>query len=435
MTYEQRLACCKLARSGKSDAQIAQETGWSVWTIRKWRRAYRKAGAEGLLSHMGRPKTGILGAYPLAVREQIEQLRRTHPGWGSLTVLKELESRQPSGGPALPSRSRVAAFFRQRGLVRKYERHGGVPDPPSVPAHAVHEEWQLDAQGDQPVADLGSVCVINIRDVVSRWMVASYPHLRSRKPAMEDYQLVLRYAFLQCGLPARLSLDHDAAFFDNTSVSPFPSRLQLWLVALGVQVVFIKKPPPLEHAQIERTHQLMTAQTLTGQTWKEQTDLWKGLTQRCQFLNEVYPSRMLQHQPPLQAYPQAIHSGRPYRPEWEADLLEMNRVDSFLSQGRWFRTASRDGEFWLGTQRYYASIAWKDSSLELTFDPSLREFLCRKVGTDLTQRFLAKGLTRDDLMGELALLNRLPAYQLALPFSRDTCRTLSLVQLRSGTTF
>jgi hypothetical protein len=31
-------------------------------------------------------------------------------------------------------------------------------------------------------------------------------------------------------------------------------------------------------------------------------------------------------QPPLQAYPNAIHSGRSYRPEWELEMLDRERA-------------------------------------------------------------------------------------------------------------
>jgi hypothetical protein len=66
-------------------------------------------------------------------------------------------------------------------------------------------------------------------------------------------------AFLTYGLPLRLSLDHDTVFFDNTTPSPFPTRLHLWLLALNIEVVFTGVRRPTDHASIERTHQTMTA--------------------------------------------------------------------------------------------------------------------------------------------------------------------------------
>ena len=334
----------------------------------------------------------------------------------------------------LPSRARVAAFLKEKQLARHYERHGGVPPPPPEPVLQAHDEWEMDAQGRQPVAGLGQVSVVNIMDVVSRLKVESYPQLWKNGLTWLDYQLVLRCAFLHYGLPKQISLDHDSAFFDNTCPSPYPSRLQLWLVALGVGVVFIEKPPPLQHALIERNHQIMSAQAITGQSWDHPKALWAELDRRREFLNQVYPSRALHYQAPLEAYPQASHSGRAYRPEWEEALLDMRRVKALLAKGRWFRETNHHGEFWLGMQRYNASTAWKASTVELTFDPYSQQLICSKAGTDLTKQFEIKGLTKAVLMGELSSINRMPHFQLALPLSLKTWRTLTLVQLIGGTT-
>ena len=293
----------------------------------------------------------------------------------------------------------------------------------------------MDAQGRQAVAGIGEVSVINILDVVSRLKVESYPQVWGMGLSWQDYQLVLRYAFLNYGMPQRITLDHDSAFFDNTSLSPYPSRLHLWLVSLGIEVAFIKKRPPLEHALIERTHQTITAQAITGQNWPTQADLWHGLAQRRQFLNTRYPSRALHYQAPLQAFPQAAHSGRAYRPEWEADLLELPRLYTWLAQGRWFRTTNLHGEFWLGLQRYNAGRTHASTTLEIIFDPLTQQFVAKRVGTDQTRRFAAKGLTKVDLMGEFTSFSRLPAYQLLLPFDPDVWRINLLMQWQSGTTF
>ena len=163
--------------------------------------------------------------------------------------------------------------------------------------------------------------------------------------------------------------------------------------------------------------------------------MWAELDRRREFLNEVYPSRVLHYQAPLEAYPQAAHSGRAYQPEWEADLLDLQRLYAFLAPGRWFRETSLHGEFWLGMQHYNAGRPCANTTQELSFDPRSFEFISKTVGTQRIQRFAAKGLSKRDLMGELAPFSRLPSYQLALPITLDTWRQNQLVQLMRGTTF
>lgn len=65
---------------------------------------------------------------------------------------------------------------------------------------------------------------------------------------------------------------HGTVFYDNTSRSPFPTRLHLRLLALEIDVSFTRKRCPTDHA-IERTHQTMTLQALLGQAWPSQTAL------------------------------------------------------------------------------------------------------------------------------------------------------------------
>jgi hypothetical protein len=434
LSYPERLACAEQAATGQTDAQIAQGLGWSKWSVRKWRRAYDQQGEAGLISRMGRPKRGALSTFPLELQDELKKMRKTHPGWGPVTLVEEVARDLRFSGLRLPSRPRVAAFVKEKDLARPYQRHGGIPQTPATKAAQAHEQWQMDAQGAQCVAGLGKVSVVNILDVVSRLKVASYPHLWGPGLAWTDYQLVLRVAFLLYGLPIRISLDHDSAFFDNTSASPYPSRLHLWLEALGVQVSFIQKPPPKEHSLIERGHQTLTAQAITGQTWTSPVGLWQGLDQRREFLNTRYPSRTLHYQAPLQADPQAAHSGRAYRPEWEEQMLDLQRVDDLLAQGRWFRETNCHGEFWLGMQRYNAGRKCAQSTLEIRFDPILRAYSCKKPGTQEARNFAAKGLTKTDLMGELVPFMRMPVYQLALPFSRQTWREMELSRMMRGTT-
>src|SRR5437867_4511195 len=205
------------------------------------------------------------------------------------------------------------------------------------------------------VAGVGKVCLITILDVVSRLKVESYPCLETTNPSLEAYQLMLRRAFLTTGLPRRISFDHAMVFYDNTSPSPFSTRLHLWLLALGIEVRFTRKRCPTDHAKIERTHQTMTLQALLGQCWPGQTALWAGLDARRAMLNQHIPSRVLQGKAPLQAYPTAAHSGRSYRPEWELEQLDLQRVFRYLATCRWFRHVKSNGRFAIGGYEYYLS--------------------------------------------------------------------------------
>jgi len=178
----------------------------------------------------------------------------------------------------------------------------------------------------------------------------------------------------------------------------------------------------------------MTAQALLGQTYSSHADLWTGLDERRDVLNRHLPSRVLSHKPPLEAYPQAMHSGRMYRPEWEEDVLYLENVWTYLRACRWFRRIRTNGFFCLGGSSYYLGKHVAQRSVALHFDPDPPAFVCQLEGSDELVRVPALGLTKADLMGELAAMQTLPTYQLALPFSLEAWRQLEYANGLVGTT-
>lgn len=419
---------------GQNDPEIAAVMGLSTGTVRKWRRKYQRTGRLGLVSRLGRPAKGALSQSSPQIREAVRTMRENHPGWGPLTIVSELDGDDRWAGMRLPSRARVAAFLKEQQLTRQYERHSDLPQPPAVEPQRAHEEWEVDAQGVMPVKNLGNVSIINIGDLFSRVKIESFPCLNSSHPNTQDYQLVLRRAFVHYGLPERISFDHDSVFYDNASPSPFPTSLHLWLIALGIVVRFIEHAPPEEHSVIERTHQTVTNQAIRGQSFNDAAALQQSLTQRLDFLNNCFPSRSLAGQPPLVVWPQASHSDRPYRLEWERELLDMQRVYTYLAQGRWFRLTSTHGQFSLGGQRYNAGISLARQTLEITFEPQAAEFSVLLPDGTQCLRLTPLGLTKTDLMGELSPFLSVPVYQLALPFSPAQWRQIILANHLTGTT-
>lgn len=433
-TLAERVEIGEQWRSGKTDPQIAIEMQRPIATIRKWRRRNQHQGRAGLSSQMGRPASGALGQSPREVSQAISEMRELHPGWGPVTILVELQKDIRFAGKQLPSRSRIAAYLKQKDFVKKYERHYELPEPKPEKVERPHQEWEVDAQGKIAIADLGSASIINIVDVFSHLKIDSLPCLQTTHANTQDYQLILRRAFVHYGLPEQISFDHDSVFYDNQTSSPFPTLLHLWLIGLGIEVRFIHKLPPAEHAMIERTHQTITQQAVLGQTFTSKTDLQKMLTGRINFLNMDYPSQTLQGQPPLEAYPLAKQIKRPYHLESEKDCLNMQPIYDYLAKGRWFRLTSSVGMFSLGSQRYNARTKFARQTLEITFDPQTLEFVCLPEKDAQPFRLAPRALTIQDLIGELDPLTSVSNYQLALPFSRQVWRELLLCNDLSGTT-
>ena len=103
------------------------------------------------------------------------------------------------------------------------------------------------------------------------------------------------------------------------------------------------------------------------------------------------PSRVLSHQSPLQAYPQAIHSGRFYQPEWEEELLSLEKLYAYLAQCRWVRSIRPNGAFELGSYYYSMGHRFARRSVAIAFDPGSAALLCQPEGSEETLQVPVQG--------------------------------------------
>ena len=78
--------------------------------------------------------------------------------------------------------------------------------------------------------------------------------------------------------------------------------------------------------------------------------------------------------------------------------------------------------------------ALREPRVALRFDPEAMALICLPEGCEETIRLPVQGITKAELMGELAVLQSLPIYQLALPFSLATWRQFEYAQNLTGTT-
>src|SRR5260370_11938914 len=106
------------------------------------------------------------------------------------------------------------------------------------------------------------------------------------------------------------------------------------------------------------------------------------------------------------------------------ELLSLEKVSTYLAQGRWFRSVRTNGYFSLGSYQYSLGKHLSRHSVAIGFDPGTTVLICQPEGSEETIRLPPHGLTTAEVIGELAVLQALPIYQLALPFSLGACLQL-----------
>jgi hypothetical protein len=115
-------------------------------------------------------------------------------------------------------------------------------------------------------------------------------------------------------------------------------------------------------------------------------------------------------------------------------LLSLENVYHYHALGRWFRGVRSNGYFGLGSYQYYLGKRFARCGVAIRFDPDTTTLMCQLEGSEETIELPAQGITKAELMGELALLQALPIYQLALPFSLAAWRQLEYAHNLTGMT-
>jgi len=429
-TVQQRQEMAHLADQGEFYQAVANQTGVSFWTARKWIRQARRGGLAALVTVFGRPATGPMSEFGPLVRYVALHLKRQHRTWGAVYVVKKMGERPSLKGKRLPSPTTVWRYWRSFGDRLFPKRRPAQPK--RQPAGLAHGVWQMDAKESVPVAGVGVVTFNQARDEFGRATVmhrihpAERPEQRIVKLTTVQVQQDCRIAFTQWGLPDVIQTDR-ASIFVDADPTPFPTQMALWWIGLGIEHHLASSPQ--RNGCIERGHRTLNERTLVDQHFNDADELQEQVDADWYELNADCPSRAkgCNGQPPLVAHPELLVPRRPYRPEWELDLFDLKRVAEHLATRTWIRSASEVGQVSLGGQRYGLGAAWAGQTVSISFDPEQRLFVFTQVKPKTKRgkrrpelppaRLDAKGLSVEEITGLPTALEDLPVRQLTLPLS------------------
>ncbi len=356
---KERIYQGKLA--GKTLAEVAKEVGCSVSCARKWWRTGRKRGSQGLRTRRGhRGKKDGLSHFRAEVVDEAVTLKQAHHGWGAKRVRVNLQEDARFAGLAIPQRSSLARLFTERcpECVHAHHPREALPAAPQ-PAQGVHGIWQLDSQekillGD---GDIASLC--DIRDPFGAAMIASQAFSVKRgkgyrKLTTSEVQATLRAGMSEWNtMPDIVQTDHELRLVGGPN-DPFPGQLTLWLAGLGIAHHFIRPHMPTDQPHIERNHRTLDGWVLDPEALTDLAHLQQALDAERARYHRAYPSLASDcaGRPPLVAHPELLHQPRPYRPECELALFDIQRVYDFLATFTFRRKPSNCANVSLGRQHY-----------------------------------------------------------------------------------
>ncbi|MFL7868926.1 MAG: helix-turn-helix domain-containing protein [Anaerolineales bacterium] len=426
----QRCEMMRLEEEGHTYATVAKRMGISFWTVRKWIRQGKRSGTEKLASCYGRPPTGPLAGFDPIVRYVCLRLKRQYPKWGAVYVVKKMGERASLRGKKLPSSTTIWRYWSSFGdrIFLKREPSRSKVSPSDKP----HGVWQRDAKESMQIPGVGIVSFNQARDEFGRVTVLHRVHAepeRARKLARLTGEMVFqdcRIAFSQWGMPEAIQTDRDTIYVDSGQ-SPFPNRIVLWWVGLGIEQRLIPRRTPKRNGTVERSHRTLLERTLEHQAFENAAELQKQVDADWHELNHACPSkaRGCQGKPPLEAHPELLRSHRPYRPEWELELFDLKRVDHYLAEFTWTRTCTSVGQLRMRKVRYSLGYAWAHQNVSVTYDPEPRQFVFTQIRSETRKgksqpkldpvRRKAKNLSVEDITGLAGVPEDLPTRQLMFP--------------------
>ena len=353
---------------------------------------------------MGRPKGGSLSTFESSIITKIDQYRPGNEGWSALTIQVELQLEEDLEACKIPSLSSINRYLKENKRIRPRQKRVPLPLKDPVPCDHPHHVWQMDAKGNERVKGLGTVSMVNIKDVFSKTHVMAYPCVFAKPtshPTRLHYQTAIRLGWMEFGMNERLQVDHESVFYDNNSASPFPTKFHLWSLGMNMDLFFTPLGRPQKQGIVEKSHQTLHTQVIAGRSYESEKLLFKACQQRRQRLNYHIPSTSTNNQAPLAACPSAKHSGQEYDPKKEENIFQLDLIYDFLAKGKWFRPVASNQTISLGNRVYYLPGTKPKTEVEITFNKESKLFCFADANGHCIVELKPKGLSFKELAGDL----------------------------------
>jgi len=251
----QRAEFVHLATQGGSIRALCRRFRISPTTGYKWLARADADGAAGLTDRSRRPHTSPRQTDP-GLETRIIGLRARHPTWGGRKLHHALVAQ---GISPVPAPSTITAILHRHERIlptaqasRRWQR---------FEHDAPNDLWQLDFMGHRAL-DRGRVHPLTLLDDHSRFLLGltACPHER-----WSLVQAHLTTCFARYGLPTAILSDNGPPW--GTSGAGGLTRLEVWLLRLGVDLWHGRAYHPQTQGKVERIHRTITADAFGTQAF------------------------------------------------------------------------------------------------------------------------------------------------------------------------
>jgi transposase InsO family protein len=302
-------------QEGANRRELFRRFGISPETGYKW--LGRWVAGEELADRSRRPH-----ASPARCDAQIEAavlvVRDGHPAWGARKIVRCLER----DGQEAPAASTVHEILRRHGrLHRSGSSEGRTYQRFERPAPNLL--WQMDFKGWVELKD-GTKChPLTIVDDHSRYAVCLKACADQQSVTVQkQFETTLR----RYGLPDAIFVDNGAPWGEASGQSW--TRLGVWLLKLGIDVLHSRPYHPQSRGKNERFHRTLKAEVLALRRFRDLADVQCAFDSWRSVYNLDRPHEALDQEVPASRYRASTRVIPDRLPEVEYDEHEIVRIVS-----------------------------------------------------------------------------------------------------------
>lgn len=377
-----------------SHGELADQVGYSVAWVRKWRKRLAHAAPEDdqvLLGQSHRPRR-IARRVAEAVEERIIALRVTlseqyHRVVGARTIAAYLKREAAQWDGVVPTSSAtIWRILRRRQYILVLTPR--AKQPFERPAPGIH--WEIDfctAAKVSPEAPDKQQNALEIFNVVDRGSSTSIDSQASTQFDAEQALLSMADTLQKQGVPRCITYDRDPRFVGSQATDGFPSAFTRYLLCVGCAVDILPPRRPDLKPFVERFQRTLQEECLSKYHPETAAEANTCLQPYCQWYNQERPhqGKDLHDQPPQRRFAQA-----PMLPR----LPETVDPDAWLEhydKRCYRRHVDSRGAIQLWKATYYVGLAYANQTVLVRLDAPQR-LIHVEVGKTLIKSIPLKGV-------------------------------------------
>jgi transposase InsO family protein len=275
------------SQPGAKIAPLARYFGISRKTAYKWLTRYHVDGQHGLKNRTRRPKQ-FPAQTPSAMENEVVRVRGEHEVWGGRKLRRILQNERVAGTLkgveriAIPAASTITRILDRHGLIDHQQSEAHSPSK-RFERSSPNALVQMDFKGDVMLGNRTKSYPLTMLDDHSRYNLCLQSCPDQRHDTVVRH---LRAVFRRYGLPQAMLMDNGTPWAHSYGML---TRIELWLLRLGIQVIHGRRSHPQTQGKEERFHLTLKTEVLNGRLFQDASALQHAFNQWRRVYNFVRP--------------------------------------------------------------------------------------------------------------------------------------------------